>query len=231
MINNNNNKETHRKETKTYITGEILPLFRGKLHFVVTFLILIIILVIVCIKKINKKYYLVIFLVGKLLSYSISSYLHNGSINNLRLYNSVLKIDKLVIFLSIYLTGIPFLNNSSENYHNINIILIVLGTYFLIYNYNIPYLFFLIFQFFYSSFFVGYIVKYNILWIVANVCFILAFFVYLPCSKKKSDEDVCWPLCWHKKGIYGCHEDFHLLIFISDTLYFILAILFLHQQN
>lgn len=225
MMNNNN-----EKQTKTYITGEVLPLFRGKLHLVVTFLILVIILIISFIKGINKKYYLYIFLVGKLFSYSISSYLHNGSINNLKLYNSVLKIDKLVIFLSIYLTGIPFLDNSSENYHNINILLIVLGTYFFIYNYNCTYLFLLISQFFYSIFFVGYKVKYNVLWIIANICSILAFFVYLPCSKK-NDEDVCLPLCWHKKGIYGCHEDFHLLIFIADVLYFILAILFLHQNN
>ena len=107
MINNNNN-DNHINEKKTYITGEVLPLLRGKLHLVVTFLILIVITVIFCIKTINKKYYLIIFLVSKFFSHSISSYLHNGSTNNLTLYNSILKIDKLVIFLSIYLTGIPF---------------------------------------------------------------------------------------------------------------------------
>ena len=28
-------------------------------------------------------------------------------------------------------------------------------------------------------------------------------------------------ICWHKQGIYGCHEDFHLLLFMGDYTFFI----------
>ena len=53
---------------------------------------------------------------------------------------------------------------------------------------------------------------------------LIAIIFQIPVTKAHEEEPVNEKVPWHKKTVWGFHEDFHLTLLCSDILWFILAL-------
>lgn len=222
-----------------YITGDALPHFRGVLHLIVTFLIPIVFIIIVCIQKLIQIWPLLIFLGGKLFSYGSSALLHTGIAKDKDTHLFLLFIDKVGVYISVFVTGIPFFVQSNVLlYYGISYLLLFGGVISLIYNYEFLRIIIFIIQLIFTISLIGYQLQWNVLWIIGTLLYITCFVIFLPCviktntSNSREMFDVCLrDVClWHKPGRNGCHEDFHTFLFFADIVFFINAYIYLFRE-
>ena len=230
-----------------YANGNTLPLYRGVLHQCIS--IIMPILIIFYYKKLSENWSILIFLNGKLFSYSISAILHTGFSRKKQSHNLCLLLDKIGVYISVFVTGIPFMQydnhfkNQSEIqlydlksdiliYYSVNSIILICGINYLIIGYEKMRIYFFIIQFIFDIRFIGYQVDWNILWVMGLISYGSCFIVFLPCILTSSNDhtsDKYLLVKWHKKGYYGCHEDFHLLLLLSDIIFFINAMQYVNK--
>ena len=195
--------------------------------------------------EMNLAIYLAYF-VGKFLSYSSSAILHSGEnvITTIKSHYEWLIIDKFCIYISVGVSGLPFILNTGntgntglDSYMVINTASIILGFIALLNDFERMRNTIFLFQISYVILVIGRIVEYNCLWFIGTGFYIGGFLCFYPnmrktCNSKKMVE-VCLDnrsVFWHRPGVYGCHEDFHLLIFLGDAIYFANSLVFLASR-
>lgn len=279
--------------TNYYITGDILPTYRGILHLYVSiglfFLSLMDLSVLFNVYLLsfcsnvnndfiyiinnyfNTNFYtvfhysntgtdtdyfirmnLVIYLayfVGKFLSYSSSAILHFGEnvITTIKSHYEWLIIDKFCIYISVGVSGLPFILNTGntgvDSYMVLNTASIILGFIALLNDFERMRKMIFLFQISYVILVIGRIVEYNCLWFIGTGFYIGGFLCFYPNMRKtynsisnsnsKKMVEVCLDnrlVFWHRPGVYGCHEDFHLFIFLGDAIYFANSLVFLSSR-
>ena len=213
----------------TYASGDPLPYFRGTLHLYGSILIPSIMIIIGSITNIDKSWPIMVFLGGKFLSYGSSAVVHLGITRSPDTHLKLLFIDKLCVYISTFVTGVPFMRMDLF-YYEFNGGVIISGAILLLCNYEITRKIVFFIQFVGVLYLIGRVVQWNILWIIGASLYISSMIVFLPCAIKSTNNcmvEVCLPVCWHKKGYYGCHEDFHFFVFLADIVFFINADLYL----
>lgn len=215
-------------EIDRYANEDPLPYYRGTLHLGTS--IIIPFLALLFINNFNDNWTLIIFLFGKFISYSASAILHLGTIRDLNNHITCLLIDKVGVYISVFVTGIPFAQSNILFYYGFNSIVLIYGILFLINDYESSRKILFIFQSIVVSCFIGYKSDYNTLWIISIVLYISSIISFLPCVIKNNNTndmvEVCLSVFWHKYGRNGCHEDFHNLLFLGDIFAFINAYFF-----
>ena len=196
--------------------------------------------------RMNLAIYLAYF-VGKFLSYSSSAILHFGEnvITTIKSHYEWLIIDKFCIYISVGVSGLPFIlntgNNELDRYMVINTASIILGFIALLNDFERMRKMIFLFQISYVILAIGRIVEYNQLWFIGTGFYIGGLLCFYPNMRKtyntnsnnKKMVEVCLnnrSVFWHRPGVYGCHEDFHLLIFIGDAIYFANSLVFLSSK-
>ena len=215
-----------------YITGDSLPYLRGVLHMFIAFFILLTII------TVNKYFFkllpLIIFLYGKFISYSASAILHSGLINTVKGHYTSLLIDKMGVYISVFVSGIPFLKDQSL-YYILNAVFLIIGFTALFLNYETLRRNILIMQLIFVFCYVGNITKWNKLIIFSIILYILSFIIFTPCAIQNRIQhkmcDINLSYMFHKKGYTGCHEDFHMILFVADIFMFVNAIYFMKRHN
>ncbi len=209
-------------ETKVYANGDVLPYFRGTLHLSMTFTIPIIAIFFI------NNFLLLIFLCGKFVSYSSSAILHLGILKCEKTHLRCLLIDKIGVYISVFVTGVPFAQEDILLYYGFNEICFLFGIISLVDNQETVRKKLFILQLIFVMVFIGYKSQWNILWIISSVLYICSLIVFIPCVLKNNNTndmvEVCLPVIWHKKGRNGCHEDFHNILLIADIFAFANAI-------
>ena len=198
--------------------------------------------------EMNLAIYLAYF-VGKFLSYSSSAILHSGEnvITTIKSHYEWLIIDKFCIYISVGVSGLPFILNTGntglDSYMVINTASIILGFIALLNDFERMRNTIFLFQISYVILVLGRIVEYNCLWFIGTGFYIGGFLCFYPNMRKtynsnrnsnsKKMVEVCLvnrSVFWHRPGVYGCHEDFHLLIFLGDAIYFANSLVFLSSR-
>lgn len=182
--------------------------------------------------NINNLKSLIYFLILKLFSYGSSSFLHRFPFKNKKLFELSLMNDLIAVSISIYGSNFIFIYNLQDfkTYQNNNIFFILIAIICVIKDnkslfskWDILRMFVTICHSMYVFLVIGNLVNYNILWKIICISYNLSFLIYgLKQIKIK-------PMYWHNKYIYGYHEDFHLILVLSDFLLIILGIKYLNN--
>lgn len=204
-----------------YYDNENKTLLRGSLHLNISFLLSYYIIYLCYFyysdnnfynfNNFNNFYKYIFYLYLKLLSYYSSAFFH---CSNESYYK---KQFKLLHFKDIFFIGFSIYSNIfilQNNYFNILL--------FLFYSISIIFFhlknktnirIFLIFLFtLYSEFIYLYSFSFDYESLFSIILYKLSFICYI--FNKLFDNKI--KFIWHKKFIYGFHEDFHLLLFLSD---------------
>lgn len=170
----------------------------------------------------NNKIIFVLILI--LYTYGSSALFHHykfKTVESKKILEILLMNDLFGISTSVYTKCFIFISYS-ENYiihHLFNLLLLLSGAIFIIKDnkvllskWDMFRMINLTMHSIYGLFFVGEIIKYNILWKLCAFNSIISIISYgLKQVKYK-------PMFWHQTYIYGYHEDFHLFLFIGDIM-------------
>ena len=115
-------------ESNIYANGDVLPYFRGTLHLSMTFIIPITTIFFI------NNWLLVIFLCGKFVSYGASAILHLGILKCEETHLLCLLIDKIGVYISVFVTGVPFAQSDLLFYYGFNGFFLLGGISSLVYN-------------------------------------------------------------------------------------------------
>jgi len=215
-----------------YADGKPRPLFRGVLHGVVTVLLVTLALPWVVIALANGTlpshwWKFVVFLAGKALSYGSSATLHLYPFVNLKPLTNALKLDLLAINVSICVSCLCVWRADYAIGTGTVICLFSAG---LIYwqfrghlglstpkgRSDIPRVVLFVAQWFKALLLVWWNYGFRDLAICSYVFYIVAFCLSLPVTNAHGKEPMWEIIPWHKPGVYGTHEDFHLILLLAD---------------
>lgn len=218
----------------TYASQDPKPYYRGYLHYIASINLPFFILLL------NIFYPLLwqlqIYLLGKFICYSFSSFLHSGYLRDINNHLLILKLDKIGVYISIFVNGIPFLTSYNEQklYFYTNYVILFIGIIGIFYDYEYHRKFIFFFYMLGMLYFVGYKCHFNLLYLSSISFYLLSLISFIPniIENNHSDKmvEVTLNVFWHQKGRNGCHEDFHSLLFIADILQFLNSLYFLAQK-
>lgn len=212
------------KQIRSYASGDIIPKFRGFIHFYISITIVIFFMTSVFVNY-NMDISMYFFLLGKTFCYGTSSLFHSGYFLNVDNHLRCLKADKIGIYISNFSSAIPFCKLEKNQFFIINYTVLFFGIISILLDYEIMRKIILGIQTTYLSLFIGNQIKYNNLWKYSMLFYYLSLVSFIPSMIENNNTtkmvDSILPVFWHKKGIYGCHEDFHFLLLIGDILCFI----------
>lgn len=183
----------------------------------------------------EKNNQFIIFLCLILYTYFSSALFHNYKFKTEKckeLLEILLMNDLFGISTSVYAKCFIFISYSEKYmmHHLLNIFLIMSASIFilkdnkvLLSKWDMFRMINLTIHSIYGLFFIGEIIKYNILWKLSS-------FNYLISTLSYGFKQIKYkPMYWHQASIYGYHEDFHLFLFIGDIMIMLSIIQYLYQ--
>lgn len=224
----------YSQDITTYASQDPKPYYRGYLHNIVSINLPLVILIFSILY--SSFWQLQIYLLGKFICYSYSSILHSGYLRDINYHLLILKLDKIGVYISIFVNGIPFITNNNEQilYLYTNSLILIIGTLGILYDYEYHRKFIFFFYMLGMIYFVGYKCYFNLLYLSAISFYLLSLILFIPniIENNHSDKmvEVTLNVFWHQKGRNGCHEDFHSLLFIADVLQFLNGYYYLKQN-
>jgi len=189
----------------------------------------------------------VLFLIGKGFSYGCSAILHLSPFQSTFWLTFALKSDLVAVPISIWANSILLCGA----YYDILTILIVGGGFVWLNGVLVwfqfrghdaglktpkgrsdtPRLILIVLQSLGGFCHAGFHYGYRDLWFVTLSLYIVAFAVAIPTTLAHKKEPMCKWFPWHRPGVYGFHEDFHLLLLLADASFMYMGLLLLWNPS
>lgn len=223
----------------SYASGEERPLLRGWLHGILAIFVfpvaLAAVAVALCMQAISPRWITMgLLLAGKFMSCAASGVLHLFPFQKSAAVKRALKVDLVMIPVSIGVSGFPFTQQYDEALviAAIQAMFVVLTVIEVVRRSRIPSISIdgggvriclILTQFIGTISYVGFRAGFESpLWMAMSLTYLVSFISY----KKPLGQ-----MSWHRVGLCGSHEDFHTLLFLGDVLLIVLAVHFLLEND
>jgi|TARA_B100000524_G_scaffold137232_1_gene68678 predicted membrane channel-forming protein YqfA (hemolysin III family) len=223
----------------SYANGEPRPLLRGALHDAVSRTLLPFGIGWLSTQAFRGHELLVFSLLGKLFSYSASAFLHRSSATarSIRWQRRALQLDQVAICVSIFSSTLPFASHTLLPFLCAFLVSILLSLLLVTIDAGRSIKLLLICLAGLNIGFIGFETEGGSgnSFMVGTTFYFLALLCYIPAGLRHKNEPQTAEAMfsfvpWHRKGVVGCHEDFHTFLLFADTCYFCAALQFANDS-